>query len=79
MRWRRLLYSKLGYLARGIGQSDDPPTSQQLELFELLRRELEAHQERFMELRDGDVAAFNELLREKGVPNVISGLSSAED
>ncbi len=78
LRWRRLLYAKIAYLARAIGQSDFPPTSQQLELYELLRQELEAHERRFAELLEGSVAAFNELLRSKEVPRLIAGLRPAE-
>ncbi len=78
LRWRRLLYSKIAYLARSIGGSDFPPTSQQLELYDLLRQELEARHRRFAEIRDGDVAAFNEMLRGKGVPHLITGLATQD-
>ena len=79
LRWPRLLYARIGYLARTIGQSDFPPTNQQLEIFEMLRRELETQEGRFEALSADGVAALNALLRDQGVPHLITGMVPVED
>lgn len=73
LRWKRLLYSRLTYLARSLMRADHPPTDQQLEVYRELEKELRVHRSRFEELRDRKVPEFNELLREKGIANVIFG------
>ena len=70
LRWKRLLYSRLIYLARSLTRADHPPTDQQVEVFRELERELATHRDRYAELRDRKVPAFNALLREKGVENL---------
>ncbi len=59
------------YLARSLTKADYPPTDQQLEVYAELEAELESHRERFDELRDVEIPAFNEYLREQGIQNVI--------
>ncbi len=71
LRWKRLLYSRLLYLAESLGHADYPPTDQQLEVYRQLKAELEMHRERFSELRDAEIPAFNEHMREQGIGNVI--------
>ncbi|MEM7353708.1 MAG: sialidase [Acidobacteriota bacterium] len=73
LRWKRLLYARLLYLARSLSRADHPPTDQQREVFHELETELYMHRGRFEELRDHQVPKFNELLRAKGIPNVIFG------
>ncbi|MEE8525731.1 MAG: sialidase [Thermoanaerobaculia bacterium] len=72
LRWKRLLYARIAHLAASLSRADFAPTDQQLELLQELREELHGHRRRFEELR-GDVTAFNELLREKGIGTVILG------
>ena len=78
LRWRRLLYARIGYLARLVGKSDFAPNRQHREVFEVLKQELEGHERRFGELL-GEVAAFNEMLSRKGVPSLVIGLKASND
>ena len=71
LRWKRLLYARLFYLASGLTGADYPPTDQQLEVYRELKDELALHRERFAELRDVEIPAFNDYLREQGIANVI--------
>ena len=73
LRFKRLLHARLGALARSVGQSDFAPTEQQLEVHAMLAEQLERHAATFETLRTEELTAFNALLREKGVPNVIPG------
>ena len=72
VRWPTRLVSKINYLANGLGSSDFGPTSQQREVQALFKEQLAAHRKRLDELMGKDLDAFNKLLRERGVQNVIS-------
>ncbi|MEM7584130.1 MAG: sialidase [Acidobacteriota bacterium] len=78
LRWKRLLYSRLIYLARSLQQADHPPTDQQLEVFRMLEKELATHRRSFERLRLRNVPAFNQMLANKGIPNVILGSESPQ-
>jgi len=67
LRWESRLHSRILHLAWGLGRGDFPPTDQQIEVYDLLKEELRNHRQQFAELREHDVAGFNELLREKGL------------
>ena len=73
MRWPRQLFAKLTSLAGYIGGSDFPPTTQHLEVHERLQGLLVEAQARMGEIRNQELARLNQLLREKGIPNVIGG------
>jgi len=73
LRWRRLLYARLGSLARGIVSSDARPTDQQLAVFELLRDQWEALEARFDREAIPAIDALNGKLRDAGIPNVTGG------
>ncbi len=77
LRWKRLLYSRLLYLAWSLTGADYPPTDQQIEVYRELKAALETHRERYVELRDVEIPAFNAYLREQGVGNVIMGSESS--
>jgi hypothetical protein len=62
--------AKLAYLAALAGSADAAPTKQQREVFEDLRSAVEAQAQRLAEVIDGEVAAFNALVRELGVAPV---------
>jgi hypothetical protein len=66
LRWKRLFYSRLIYLAAGIERSDERPTEAQLEVFELYRQQMASHRRRFEGLR-GEVDGFGRMLRDKGI------------
>ena len=73
LRWKRLLYSRLLYLARSLTKADYAPTDPQLEVYRELEAQLEAHRERYRELREVEIPAFNDHLREQGIGHVIVG------
>jgi len=71
-RWPSQLVSKLAYLASGLAGDDFPPTDQEKEVHALLKQRLAASQARLEEIRSKDLAAFNALLKERNVPNVVA-------
>jgi len=72
LRWKRLLYARISHLATRLTRADFRPTDPQLAVLGELRDELDGHARRFEELRE-EVAAFNRLLRDKGIETVILG------
>lgn len=72
LRWKRLLYSKLTYLAWGIGRSDRRPTDSQLQVLDLYRRQMTVQEERFLALRQR-ADALDQLLDSHGVPAISIG------
>ncbi|MGB6363840.1 MAG: sialidase, partial [Thermoanaerobaculia bacterium] len=79
LRWRRLLYGRIAYLTRSIAGSDFPPTSQQREVYELLKASLAEQQQQFGELTKTELANFDQLLDDNGVPHLVTGLKSEKD
>ena len=73
LRWPRQLYAKITSLAGYIGGSDFPPTTQQQAVHRRYKELLLQYQNRMREIREGDVAALNQLLRDRGIPNLITG------
>jgi hypothetical protein len=71
VRFAAKLISKLGYLANGIGSSDFKPTNQHGEVQRLLNTELRTHLAALDGIIAKELAAFNELLKQRNVPNVI--------
>jgi photosystem II stability/assembly factor-like uncharacterized protein len=78
VRFGSKLISKLGYLANGIASSDYRPTDQHVEVQRLLASELRTHLTALDRLIARDVAAFNDLLRQRNVPNVVVSSSAAQ-
>jgi photosystem II stability/assembly factor-like uncharacterized protein len=72
VRWTAMLVDKIIYLAGQVGDSDFPPTTQQSEVHELLKQQLAKAQEDWKQIETKDLAAFNAMLREKNVPNIIA-------
>jgi hypothetical protein len=66
------LVSKIGYLANGLESSDFQPTTQQVAVHDELKEQAATYQQRLKLLLQQDVAAFNALLRQRNVPNVIA-------
>jgi hypothetical protein len=60
-------------LARSIEGSDHRPTDQQVALTEVLVAQVTELEGRFQALVADELAAFNSMLREQGVPNVLVG------
>jgi hypothetical protein len=64
------LKEKLANLSALIDESDDAPTQAAREVFALLGEQVGSAQCRLHELLDGDVAAFNDLVKASGLPAV---------
>jgi hypothetical protein len=71
VRFAAKLISKLGYLANGMAASDHRPTDQHVEVQGILNRELRTHLTTLDGLLSKELTAFNELLKQRNVPNVI--------
>jgi photosystem II stability/assembly factor-like uncharacterized protein len=72
VRWPAQLISKINYLANGLSSSDFGPTRQQREVHAQFKEQLAAHRKRLDEVMSKDLRAFNELLRERGIQNIIT-------
>ena len=66
LRWARRLYSRLTSLAGYITGTDDRPTDQAREVYEMLGSELGDYQRQMVAIRE-DVATFNRLLDDRGL------------
>ena len=72
IRWPRQLLSKLSSLAGYVGGSDFRPTTQQWAVFENFEELLTTHQLQMEDVRDDQLADFNDLLSSKGIGSVIT-------
>ena len=72
IRWPRQLFAKLTSLAGYIAGNDQRPTDQAGEVRDQYREQLEAVLARWAALADGDLARFNRMLSDRGLPPVIS-------
>jgi len=68
------LYGQLSVLAGDIagGSADFPPTDQMIAVHEELKKELATAENKLNELIAKDIAAFNNLLKERSIPNIIT-------
>ncbi|MGH9928567.1 MAG: sialidase, partial [Pyrinomonadaceae bacterium] len=78
VRWPPKLLSKFNYLASGIGGADFPPTTQHREVKALLEEQLTTHRRRLDEIVGKDLDAFNKLLRDRGIQNIIGSVSGKQ-
>ncbi len=67
LRWPRLLYARLGYLARGIQQVDLAPTEAQYGVHRLLGERMADARLEWQRLRDESIVDFNEAAAAAGV------------
>ena len=72
-RFPNKLISKITYLAGGVSDGDYPPNTQQQEVKSMFEAQLADLRKRLDAVVSTDVAAFNRMLRDKGVGNVIAG------
>jgi photosystem II stability/assembly factor-like uncharacterized protein len=72
VRFAAKLISKLGYLANGMASSDYKPTDQHMEVQQILNTELRGHLTALDALLTKELVAFNELLKQRNVPNVVT-------
>ena len=71
VRWAPMLAQKIGYLASEAGSSDFPPTTQQIAVKAELHEQSEKVVQEFQQLLSKDIAAFNAMLRERNIANII--------
>jgi len=71
VRYPPKLISKINYLANGVGGADFPPTTQHREVKAMFEEQLATHRRRLDEILNKDLDAFNKLLRDRGIQNVI--------
>jgi photosystem II stability/assembly factor-like uncharacterized protein len=72
IRWPRQLWAKIASLAGYASGSDDPPTDQMLEVRDLYRQRLAESLRLWGEIAAGDLADFNRMLTEHGLPPIVS-------
>ena len=72
VRFSPKLISKIGYLASGVESSDYQPTTQQVAVHDELKEQAVTHQQHLKLLLEKELADFNNKLRQRNVPNVIS-------
>ena len=61
----------------GLAGDDFAPTDQEKEVHALLEQRLAASQSRLDEVRSKDLAALNDLLKQRNVPNVVGRAPAA--
>jgi hypothetical protein len=66
------LHYKLSFLARSIGQSDFPPTTQQMEVYKMFKEQLAAYKRRLDGVLEDDLQAFHRLLKEKKISPIFA-------
>jgi photosystem II stability/assembly factor-like uncharacterized protein len=72
VRYTPMLLQKIGYLAAQLGASSDfRPTKQQSEVGQKLKEEGDRSHQEMQQLLDKDVAAFNAMLRDKNLSNIL--------
>jgi photosystem II stability/assembly factor-like uncharacterized protein len=72
VRWPPKLISKISYLANGIAGGDFQPTTQHREVKAMFEEQLATHRRRLDDIVSKDLDAFNKLLRDRGIGNVIA-------
>jgi hypothetical protein len=72
LRWPERLSEQLQYLMGEIEGSDYAPTESQRQVAALLRTQLQGVKAEFDRVTTGDVTAFNAMLQQRKVPNVIT-------
>jgi photosystem II stability/assembly factor-like uncharacterized protein len=71
LRWPADFVAKLAHLATGIGTADFAPTTQQIAVHEMFQKRIGELKQRVDGLLSTDVAAFNAMLKEKGIANIV--------
>jgi photosystem II stability/assembly factor-like uncharacterized protein len=71
LRWPQRISEQLQYLAGEIDENDYAPTESQRQVSQVLRDQLAAVRAEYDRVMQRDVAAFNAMLQQRKVPNVI--------
>ena len=72
LRWPERLTEQLQYLAGQVESADYAPTESQRQVASLLSAQVKAVRAEFDRVTTGDVTAFNTMLQQRKVPNVIT-------
>ncbi len=72
VRYPMKLMGRLGWLAEGIAVSDFAPTTQQIEVQQLLHSQVEDARTRMVALEKVDLAALNARLQQRGALNIMA-------
>jgi hypothetical protein len=72
IRWPRQLWAKLSSLAGYSSGTDDPPTNQMREVGVVYEELLAESLLRWAEIAAGDLARFNQMLADRGLPPIVS-------
>ena len=75
MRWGAKLVEKLTHIASELQDTDDPPTTQQIAVHQQLAAQIRGLRSQFSELLSHDVADFNILLKQRGIPELRNQMS----
>ena len=75
--WGSRLASNLSHLANQLASSDFKPTNQQLEVQKLHEELLSKSENEFKAIRERELTEFNQLLRKRSIPDVISAEARA--
>ncbi|MFQ5705147.1 MAG: WD40/YVTN/BNR-like repeat-containing protein [Gemmatimonadales bacterium] len=71
VRWPAKLMRQLTYLAGRVSSSDFAPTTQQLEVKELLHNDVLTYRAEFERLLQDDLTAFNDALARQGIQGIV--------
>jgi photosystem II stability/assembly factor-like uncharacterized protein len=77
IRWPTKLLGRIAYLANGMASSDFAPTTQQGEVHDLLKEQIRTYRGQLDRFLSRDVAAFNQLLRQRNIAGVITPAGEA--
>jgi photosystem II stability/assembly factor-like uncharacterized protein len=78
-RWTPMLLQKVGYLFAQVDSTADfPPTTQQAAVADLLKQEGSKARQDLKQIVEKDLAAFNAMLRERNVPNILPHAPTAD-
>jgi hypothetical protein len=66
------LYGKLGGLAGGVGRSDFAPTTQQIEVYGIYKKQVADTRSKLDELLQKSLPAFHQMLTEKNITNIVN-------
>lgn len=70
--------NKLTLLASSVMSADTAPTQQSYDVFADLKARLAVELARWEEIESGDLAAFNQLVREQNIPAILLGASGGD-
>jgi photosystem II stability/assembly factor-like uncharacterized protein len=71
VRYASKLMGKINYLANGLASGDFKPTNQQTEVQKILTDQLRSHLGQLEGLLYKELAAYNDLLRKRNIPNIV--------